>query len=98
PNEIILVVSPMDGRVIDCNKTACRALGFTKHELLHRGVQDLVPSPSRSEDMALLRGVLEGIMNGTVTDWDAAFITKSGRVFPTHNHALPIEVDGQRWI
>lgn len=81
------MVIDMEGRVIDANQIACRSLGYSKHELLHHTVADLVPSPSGREDQALLRNVLAGIMAGQITRFESVVMSKNGRVFPAEVNA-----------
>lgn len=97
PNDMVFIVSP-DGRLIDVNRTACRMLGYTKYELIHRSIPDIVPSPSRGEDQPVLAALIADILAGRVTKFESAYITKSGRIFPAEVRVRPLEVAGQKVI
>jgi PAS domain S-box-containing protein len=90
----MIIVSDSQGRIIDANQLACRTLGYTKHELLLRGIGDLVPSPAGREDQSVLQGLIAQIIAGNVHEFESAFFSKSGRVFPIAVRVRPIEWDG----
>lgn len=97
PNDMVFIVAP-DGRIIDANRTAYRMLGYTKYELLHRTIPDIVPSPSRREDQPVLRALIDDILAGRVKEFESAYITKSGRIFPAEVRVRPVEVAGQKVV
>lgn len=97
PTDMIFVTDG-EGRVIDANLAACRALGYTKHELMHRGIANLVPSPAGQEDQSLLKGLIMQILAGNITQFESAFLTKSGRVFPIQVRCRTVDIEGQQFI
>lgn len=78
----LVMVTDDRGRIIDANQVACRALGYSKHELLVKGIGELVPSPPGREGQSVLMGLIQQILVGNVTEFESAFLAKSGRVFP----------------
>ncbi|HLZ07058.1 MAG TPA: ATP-binding protein [Chloroflexota bacterium] len=90
----MIFVTDAQGRVIDANQLACRALGYTKHELLLRGIADLVPSPAGRQDASVLQGLIDQIIAGNVKEFESAFLAKSGRVFPIAVRVRPVEWQG----
>jgi PAS domain S-box-containing protein len=90
----MIFVTDDKGRVIDANQLACRALGYSKHELLLKGIGDLVPSPAGREDKSVLLGLIAQIILGNVTQFDSAFLSKSGRVFPISVQVHPVQWSG----
>ncbi|MBI3968701.1 MAG: response regulator [Chloroflexi bacterium] len=97
PSDMV-VVANRNGGIVDVNQVACRTLGYTRHELLHRNIADLVPSPSGREDRGLLAALIEEMIGGRLTRFESALITKTGRVFPVEVHVRPVEIDGEWFI
>jgi PAS domain S-box-containing protein len=94
----MIYVTDMEGRIIDANQAACRSLGYTKHELIHRGIADIVPSPAGQEDQGLLAGLIMQILAGNITQFESALLAKSGRVLSVQVHCKPVEIEGQTAI
>jgi PAS domain S-box-containing protein len=97
PSDMVFVVD-RHGRILDVNRTTCRLLGYTKYELVQRSIADVVPSPSRREDQPVLKALLEDIVAGRVTEFESAYVTKSGRVFPVDVRVQLLEADGETVI
>lgn len=97
PSDLV-IVTDLEGFVVDVNQVACRALGYTWHELVRRHLADLLPSPSKDVDLHLLQERLRQIAASELWAIESAFVTKSGRVFPTSVRVRPVEADGQRYL
>jgi PAS domain S-box-containing protein len=90
----LIFVTDSQGRLIDANRLVCRALGYTRHELLLRGIADLVPSPAGRQDAPVHQGLIAQIIAGNVKEFESAFLAKSGRVFPIAVRVRPVEWQG----
>jgi PAS domain S-box-containing protein len=73
-----IFLEALDGRVFDCNTSACKMLGYTKEELLKLTVADLVPE----EIAAALSEVISQELTTGGVFVEAANKRKNGQVFP----------------
>lgn len=67
----VLFIHDRDGRFVDCNSEACRALGYTREELLALSVRDISTRLLTEEEKEDL---------GDQTLWERAMSGKPGRV------------------
>jgi PAS domain S-box-containing protein len=78
------------GRFLEVNDEACRRLGYTRSELLHKTVIDLVDMPSAR----VVEGIRQLIEDGQALR-DATHLTKDGRPIPVQVNATRLDIDGQ---
>ena len=78
--DMILLIDPRQMRYVDVNEAVCRALGYTREEMLAMGPQDLLPIP-REE----LQGVYEKFIANPDSIYgmvDSAYRCKDGGLLP----------------
>ncbi|WP_273844167.1 PAS domain S-box protein [Rubrobacter calidifluminis] len=96
-----LVVHDEEGRIVDCNLTACRSLGYTREELLGMRVQDfatnLVGREQRS-GQTLWERALAGEPGAPVGVHIGKHRRKDGTSFPVEVRVAPIDYEGRRLI
>jgi len=88
--DAIEVIDPVTLRFLDINETACRALGYTREELLSMGVFDIDPvfgkDPLSSQVLAQLRE------SGRVL-LETIHRRKDGSTFPVEVNVTAVELD-----
>ena len=88
--DLVYVVDPASGRLLEVNQTTCIALGYSRAELLARRVADLqVPSAARGVEQRLAQ--LVGIRPRTMRR-KSIFRRKDGSEFPVEIHARAAQV------
>jgi len=86
-----IFLETLEGRILDCNTSACNLYGYTKDELLKLQVADLVPE----EVVKTLPEVLEAeVANGGVT-LEVANIRKGGQPFPCEVSTRSTTIGGE---
>jgi diguanylate cyclase (GGDEF)-like protein/PAS domain S-box-containing protein len=85
--DLVLLVDPATMLYVDVNETACRALGYSREELLSMGPQDIFSVP-REELAAAYARLIAGEPGGTA---EGAYRCKDGSqlVVEAFRHALP---------
>ncbi|GAP36615.1 PAS domain S-box protein [Piscinibacter sakaiensis] len=83
-NDAIYLVDAVTLEVLDCNAGACRALGYTREELIGHGVEQLFADRSRDELAAEYAALVAG-RDGRVT-FEAEHRHKDG-------HLIPVEIN-----
>jgi PAS domain S-box-containing protein len=87
-------IEAVDGRILDVNRNGCELLGYTKAELIRRGVSDLVPTEAR----AWLTRVTDAILRDGTLRTEAVRVHRSGRHIPVDISASTMELDGRTAI
>jgi diguanylate cyclase (GGDEF)-like protein/PAS domain S-box-containing protein len=85
--DLVLLVDPLTMSYVDVNETACRALGYSREELLSMGPQDIFSMP-REEFAAAYARLIAGEPGGTA---EGSYRCKDGSqlVVEAFRHALP---------
>jgi len=86
-----IFLETLDGRVLDCNASACKMLGYTKRELLQLTIADLVPE----EIAATLPDVITQEMTTGGILVKAANKRKDGQVFPVQVSTRVVSIKGE---
>ena len=92
---IMTITRIADGRIVELNPAACRTSGYTREETLGRTTQELnawVNAPQRDE---FYRRVATG---GAVTDMEADFRSKGGKISTVIINGDIIELGGERCL
>lgn len=86
-----IFLETLDGRVLDCNTTACKMFGYTRQEFLRMPVTDLVPHEVAEKIPELISEELAtgGVFFQTVNK------RKNGEVFPVEVSTQVTMIDGQ---
>lgn len=91
-NVIKLIIDPENGKIVDANDAALRFYGYTKDEILKKGIQDI---------NILKEGVFECIkkvLNGYVGSFDFIHKTKNGSLKNVKVYPSVIEKDEKKYI
>jgi PAS domain S-box-containing protein len=88
--DAIFLVAP-DGRVLDCNASACEMLGYSKEEMLALSVADLVPDDVAAAlpEVFATQGAWGRLFRETLAE------RKDGSVFPVELNCRGTGFDGQ---
>ena len=84
----------LKGRVFDVNKEACRLFGYSREELLTKGLLD-VTLPSEYKGMREL--VITQLKKTKSVHFEISVITKNNQIFPAEVNARLIEMDGREF-
>jgi PAS domain S-box-containing protein len=78
----------MPGKILEVNQVACRKLGYSKNELLKKRPEDIIAPDSASKVPAIINELIKK----KYTIWEAAYITKKGKIIPIEasNHYFKI--------
>ncbi len=87
-----IFIETLDGRVLECNRTACEMYGYTREEITSLTVADLVPAEFAPR---LSEFVSELLSNGRAFT-EAVNRRKDGTYFPVEVDARLITVGGER--
>lgn len=88
-----LLLHDRDGVVVDVNRQACEALGYTRDELI--GMSPLAFDPQvKREDIV---GMLQRLDAGETIAFDSVHVRKDGTQFPVEVRIRPFWVDGVRF-
>ena len=101
-----LLVHDEEGRILDCNAEACRALGYTREELLSLRVRDIATGPLSDEERreqenrggTLWQRVVRGDPDAFGTIHYGEHKRKDGTAFPVEVHVGAVDYDGRRLI
>jgi PAS domain S-box-containing protein len=77
-----------DGKILDCNRTACEMFGYPKDDLLDLTVEDLVPDDIRAD----LPTRVAKVLNQGRLFFESFHKRKSGEVFPCDVSMLPTNI------
>jgi diguanylate cyclase (GGDEF)-like protein/PAS domain S-box-containing protein len=86
--------SNSQGRFVYVNKAACRALGYSREELLSLSIPDLNPRFRKEDDWPAFWQELK--RQGSIA-FEGQNTTKQGQVFPAEITANYLEFDGQEY-
>ena len=84
-------ISDLEGRVLEVNEEACRRLGYTRDELLHLTVNDVVTPEyvaRRSEILKQLRATGHLV-------FETELVTRDGRIIPTECSSRLMDLQGR---
>ncbi len=90
-NDGIQVIDPETHRLLDVNETSCRALGYTREELLKLTIFDIDPNGRElvSSEACRPAGVQEGVI------FESRHRRKDGSTFPVEINVRQIQLDRQ---
>ncbi len=93
-NDMMFVHSPVTEKIVECNDTTVRILGYSREELFRMSPQDLVDPSLLHRSKELRRQILadDHILFETV------FITRKGKKIPVEVNAHLVEQNGERLI
>jgi PAS domain S-box-containing protein len=69
----------LDGKIIDCNKTACRMLGYKKDELLKMNADKIVP---KEDAKKIFPKLIKTLLDKGSAMIEARNMRKDGTIFP----------------
>lgn len=90
-----LVLSRMDGTLVDVNPACAAIVGRSVAETLQLTSQELTPQHYAEADLALVE---ELIQSGRYTSYEKEYIHKDGHFIPVRLSGLLIEQDGEQLI
>ncbi|HCI13648.1 MAG TPA: hypothetical protein DFK12_06725 [Gallionellaceae bacterium] len=90
----MLIVHDFDGRIVEVNQQACDALDYSRDELLHMGLPDIVPGFDL-EEKRLLWNQLE---QGKPISITSTHKRKDGSTFPVEVRFAALNVDGEQLV
>jgi len=88
-NDIIEIVEPETGRLLDFNERACQELGYSRDELLSKSVFDLDPTVERS----LFTSSVEEMRKSGALVWDGVHERRDGSRFPVEVNIKRVQLD-----
>jgi PAS domain S-box-containing protein/putative nucleotidyltransferase with HDIG domain len=86
-----IVISDLEGRVLEVNEEACRLLGYTRDELLHLTVHD-VAAP---EYVARRAEILEQLRATGHLVFETELVARDGRIIPTECSSRLMDLQGR---
>src|SRR5688572_10643360 len=86
--DLVLLIDPASMLYVDVNETACRALGYSREELLSMGPQDIFSVP-REELAAAYASLIAGNGQGGIAEGTYRCKDGSKLVVEAFRHALP---------
>ncbi|TYL37557.1 histidine kinase [Natronococcus pandeyae] len=94
-NDIVLVVEPQTGRLLDANETACRRLGYDRGELLELSVLDI---ERRFADVAEWRAHVENVEAENAVTIIGEHERKDGSTYPAEVNVAHVELNQEYMI
>jgi PAS domain S-box-containing protein len=58
--QVGMIVIDVDGRVVDCNEKACQLMGYTREDLIDRGLADFINPEARVAHLESRRRIMSG--------------------------------------
>jgi len=89
-----IFLETIEGRILDCNRTACRLYGYSKKELTGMTVADIVPA----EIAEKLDSVIETNITRGGTFLEALNMKKNGDVFPVEVSTKVINISDKHYV
>lgn len=94
-NDSIFIVEPKNGRILNCNQSAHRTLGYSKIELLKKTIPDINPNyKSQSDWTEKISFITES--GGAI--FESSLETKNGRCFATEVSVKMIQYDFNEYL
>jgi PAS domain S-box-containing protein len=93
--ESIFVIDPATGVFLDVNAAACRALGYSREELLRMGVQDVEAAGMEDSGWDIHVGVVKPGGEKMIT---GAYRRKDGSVFPVEVNVKGIREGSREYV
>ncbi len=91
--DAIFWITP-DARIVNCNRAACKLLGYTKKELLQLSIPDINPEFPAEKWPRLYAEFRE---QGIIPSYETVHITKEGLIIPVEITANLVELDGEEY-
>jgi two-component system, cell cycle sensor histidine kinase and response regulator CckA len=88
-NDIIEVIDPATGRLLDVNGRACQELGYDRPQILSLGVDDLYPATGNLAFSA----ALQGLRRPASLPWEGMHRRKDGSTFPVEVSISHVRLD-----
>jgi PAS domain S-box-containing protein len=88
----LVLVHDADGGILDCNRAACRHLGYPRERLLRLRMRDLEPTTSPGDDQ-------DGVVrppSGRCGSYETVHLAKDGRHIPVEVNATSLEYAGRQ--
>ena len=89
-----MFIETIDGKILDCNVSALKMLGYTKHEMLSLNVEDLIPKDKRK----ILPEIMKKIIHVGSAVLESENIKKDGSVVQVEAHLKLIHQEGRPLI
>lgn len=89
-----IFLETLEGRVLDCNSTACELFGYTRDELIGLSVTDLVPE----EFAPKLADVIEEVLSTGGIFIEAYNKHKDGSIFPVEVSTRLVTINGDQLV
>jgi len=77
-----VIVTDLQGRVLDADGGACRLLGYTHEEMLHLGIPDISPVPPGADERAALQERMERARDGREIAYESSVRRRDDTLFP----------------
>ncbi len=91
-----IFLETLEGKIIDCNDTACNMLGYSKNELLKMSAYDLVSKEDLNELKLNLNDDLSKLEKGFLCE--CRNITKEGIYIPVQSLTRNIIISGKKYL
>ncbi|SEW09393.1 ATP-binding protein [Natrinema salifodinae] len=89
-NDVVLVIEPETGQILDANETACRRLGYAQDELLELTVLDM---ERRFDDIEEWRSHVEDVKAEDAVTVIGEHERKDGTTYPAEVNIAHVELD-----
>jgi PAS domain S-box-containing protein len=89
-----IFLETLDGRILDCNTTACDMYGYTRDELLRLTVVDLVPI----EVLPQLENIILQEMDNGGVFFETSNKHKNGNTFPVEVNTRLVTIEGRELV
>ncbi|MDG5817496.1 PAS domain S-box protein [Natronococcus sp. A-GB7] len=89
-NDVVLVIEPESGRILDANETACRRLGYDRNELLELSVPDI---ERRFADIDDWRAHVEDVALEDAVTIEGVHERKDGTTYPAEVNVSYVGID-----
>ena len=88
-NDIIEVIDPGTGRLLDVNGRACQELGYDRPEILSLGIDELYPATGGTA----FSTALQGVPSQASLPWEGMHRRKDGSTFPVEASISHVRLD-----
>ena len=94
-NDFIFVVDPETGKILDCNDTACKRLGYEREEMLGKSVLDFNVNIT---DIDAWRRRVEDVVKRGWHSIESMHRRRDGSLFPVEINAMPVVHEGRQYF